>query len=210
MCAECGSKKQEGGPIGQVESAAWILHYCPFSTIHTTYHLPLATCIWHPTLGLRTSFASISAARWPLDAARSLCLWKALEMIATLLLVQICLLSSFIILPKQRSDYRGSQIVTYAAKNEIERPTNFIEDKNIEQSLFNPPPRSKKMLNQRGVITEVEDVIVNLPAGDTHTDFCLNQWLHDYCTIALISLGNFTIDSNFSIITFYGFPNHSN
>jgi hypothetical protein len=131
-------------------------------------------------------------------------------MIATLLLVQICLLSSFIILPKQRSDYRGSQIVTYAAKNEIERPTNFIEDKNIEQSLFNPPPRSKKMMNQRGVITEVEDVIVNLPAGDTHTSFCRYQWLHDSCTKASISLWNFTIDSNFSIITFYGFPNHSN
>lgn len=88
-------------------------------------------------------------------------------MIATLLIVQICLLSSFIILPKQRSDYRGSRIVTYAGKNEIDRPINFIEDKNIEQSLFNPPPRSKKMMNQRGVITEVEDVIVNLPAGDT-------------------------------------------
>ena len=56
-------------------------------------------------------------------------------------------------------------IVLNAAKNEIERPNNFIEDKNIEQSLFNPPPRSKKMMNQRGVITEVEDVIVNLPAG---------------------------------------------
>lgn len=131
-------------------------------------------------------------------------------MIATLLLVQICLLSSFIILPKQRSDYRGSQIVTYAAKNEIEKPTNFIEDKNIEQSLFNPPPRSKNMMNQRGVITEVEDVIVNLPAGDAHTAFCLNEWLHDSCTIASISPGNFTIDRNFSIITFYGFPNHSN
>lgn len=131
-------------------------------------------------------------------------------MIATLLLVQICLLSSFIILPKQRSDYRGSQIITYAAKNEIERPTNFIEDKNIEQSLFNPPPRSKKMMNQRGVITEVEDVIVNLPPGEMHTVFCLNQWLHDSCTTASISLGNYTSDSNFSIITSYGFPNHSN
>lgn len=52
-----------------------------------------------------------------------------------------------------------------APKNEIERPLNFIEEKNIEQSLFNPPPKSKKMMNQRGVITEVEDVIVNLPLG---------------------------------------------
>lgn len=86
-------------------------------------------------------------------------------MIATLLFLQFCLLSSFTLLPKERSRFRGSRIIPNAAKDEIARPNNFIEDKNIEQSLFNPPPRSKKMMNQRGVITDVEDVIVNLPAG---------------------------------------------
>ena len=82
----------------------------------------------------------------------------------TLTLIQIGQLSSFSIFPKARSGprYRG---YLEAAGNEIDKPANFIEEKNMEQSMFNPPPRSKKMMNQRGIISDVEDVIVNMPLG---------------------------------------------
>jgi hypothetical protein len=83
----------------------------------------------------------------------------------TLILIQFGQLSCFTIFTKPRSGLSRNRISMKTPKNEIERPLNFIEEKNIEQSLFNPPPKSKKMMNQRGVITEVEDVIVNLPLG---------------------------------------------
>jgi hypothetical protein len=83
----------------------------------------------------------------------------------TIILIQFGQLSCFTIFVKPRSGLSSNRISMKTPKNEIERPLNFIEEKNIEQSLFNPPPKSKKMMNQRGVITEVEDVIVNLPLG---------------------------------------------
>ena len=84
---------------------------------------------------------------------------------ATIILVQLGQLSCFSIFIKPKSGRAVQKIALRAAKNEIGKPVNFIEEKNIEQSLFNPPPRSKKMMNQRGIITEVEDVIVNLAPG---------------------------------------------
>lgn len=85
--------------------------------------------------------------------------------VITIILIQLGQLSCFTIFTKPRSGLSRNKISLKAAKNEIEKPLNFIEEKNIEQSLFNPPPKSKKMMNQRGVITEVEDVIVNLAPG---------------------------------------------
>ena len=83
----------------------------------------------------------------------------------TVVLIQIGQLSSFSIFPKVKHGYGRSRSIVRASKNEIDKPANFIEEKNMEQSLFNPPPRSKKMMNQRGVITDVEDIISNLPLG---------------------------------------------
>lgn len=83
----------------------------------------------------------------------------------TIILIQLGQLSCFSMFIKPRSGRAFNTIALAAAKNEIGKPVNFIEEKNIEQSLFNPPPRSKKMMNQRGIITEVEDVIVNLAPG---------------------------------------------
>ena len=84
----------------------------------------------------------------------------------TIILISIGQFASFTTaFPKSRSFVQTSLSIVRASKNEIERPANFIDEKNMEQSLFNPPPRSKKMMNQRGVITDVEDVVVNLPLG---------------------------------------------
>ena len=83
----------------------------------------------------------------------------------TVVMIQIGQLSSFTIFPKHRYGSGRARFTVKASKNEIDKPANFIEEKNMEQSLFNPPPRSKKMMNQRGVITDVEDVITNLPLG---------------------------------------------
>ena len=85
----------------------------------------------------------------------------------TIILISIGQLTSFTTaFPKSRSGLQRRSSIVRASKNEIERPANFIDEKNMEQSLFNPPPRSKKMMNQRGVITDVEDVVVNLPLGE--------------------------------------------
>ena len=84
----------------------------------------------------------------------------------TIILISIGQFTSFTTaFPKSRGGVQTRLSIVRASKNEIERPANFIDEKNLEQSLFNPPPRSKKMMNQRGVITDVEDVVVNLPLG---------------------------------------------
>lgn len=92
--------------------------------------------------------------------------------LATLVFIQIGQLSSLTVFTKARSGLQSSKSILRASKNEIERPANFIDEKNMEQSLFNPPPRSKKMMNQRGVITDVEDVVVNLPLGEHFNHYC--------------------------------------
>jgi hypothetical protein len=80
----------------------------------------------------------------------------------TLTIIELSQVISFTIFTRTN---RHRPLLEAKPKDELDRPNSFIDDKNIEQSLFNPPPRAKKMMNQRGVITDVEDVVTNLPLG---------------------------------------------
>jgi hypothetical protein len=81
----------------------------------------------------------------------------------TLTIIQLSQVFSFTIFTSRTN--RNKISLQAKPKDELDRPNNFIDDKNMEQSLFNPPPKAKKMMNRRGELTDVEDVVTNLPLG---------------------------------------------